>query len=1042
MHHLELAVLVCIFGIEAQVYQNRHSGLLGLLAAAQRKLHLDQLAVGGLFGGDVLGGVGGGAAAFAKGCLAARGDGKVGQGRLVALVQLGGNRHIFSRFIQCIQKGGIAQVGALQIVLLFGGKLAGKGQLGDILGGTGLQGAAFAGGFADGSSNGAQLAGDAFLAVSSGNRICKGHAHTGSARAVVGVVGVHGDFIAGAGVQLGVPCFPAELGALGQARGLQANVAERLAAVNAEGVCFQLGFDFGTFGQFVNRRIDLVGKFHGAGVVALAVYGYCIRTGVGAGIGICYGVVGVFGQVAAVSNRNSGLLLAAVISKLGGFLGDAQCKVIRHKALGVNGKVGRGRAGGGVCAFFKAGGHGVAARIGGGFIAVIVNTRVAITRIVVAYLIGTGAVGGACGHRGGGFITIGVICHGHAAAAIGLFDLVGKLRGVGVVALAGHGYGIRTGVGAFIGVFYGIVGAFGHFAALSSQNSGLLFAAVISKLGGAQRKVIRHNALVGNAEISRGRVGVVVVAFVKVSGHGVVAHIGGGRGALGIVGVISAGVGVAYIAGAVLCRRGDGLAVNIALAHGYGAAALGLLNGQGGGDAVQHAGAVFVGGAFKIHANGVFAGLGRGYIAPFAAALFFIEQRKRALGIGLVQTNLVHRGQGALLLVNSGNRVAKAAAGFHGGQRARKDRKFAGVVGKGAAGKGAALIVALAGERVGNFRVGVFDTGAVRRVSDRVIVAIKLQGLAVDGKFKLAFLQGLILAVITAGDEILLHRYFAGVGRNAALGRAGNGAQFVVVLLVAGQLNAAGRDGALAAVSCIVGDAAEISRNLAFISWNHAVQSDHSLLIGCQIGAAVIHFFVGLHRQLGVNGFGGDIQSKGGLGGVVFLGIVGREKEFGAGGACGRDRIGVFSAPFALNLAGHIGIAAFQDKIFGLNFICQFAHSKAILSAQRGVLHWRCRKGLGADGNRDLGNHVGLGGGVANRAHFAADGKIKGARLGGLKCISGGRVESGLYIFVIPQNKGGQAGSAHGRLGYTKAFCGGVVDAGDGAGRKCIGVII
>ena len=649
----------------------------------------------------------------------------------------------------------------------------------------------------------------------------------------------------------------------------------------------------------------------------------------------------------------------------------------------MNGKVGRGRAGGGVCAFFKSGSHGVAARISGGRFAFGIGGAVS-ALVGVAYA--SCSVGGACGHRGRGFITIGVICHSHAAAACGLFDLVGKLHGVGVVALAGHGYGIRTGVGAFIGVFYGIVGTFGHFAALSSQNSGLLFAAVISKLGSVQRKVLRHNALGGNAEISLGRAGLMGVAFGKGGSHGVVAHIGGGRGALGIVGALSAGVGVAYIAGAVLCLWGDGLTVNIALLHGYGAAALGLLNGQGGGDAVQHTGAVFVGGAFKIHANGITAGHGGGFGAPLAAALL-IAQRKRALGIVFLQNIVAHRGQGVLLPANSGDRAAKAAAGFHGGQRARKDRKFAG-----AAGKGAACIVAFAGERVGNFRVGVFGAGAAMGVSDRII-RIRLQGLAVGGQHKLAFLQGLRSAGIAAGGEILLHRHFAGVGRNAALGRAGIGTQFVVVLLVAGQRNAAGRDGALAAVGFIVGNTANRGRNLACIGGDHAIQSDRSLLIGGQIGAAVIHFFGGLHRQLGGNGFGGDIQSKGGLGGVVFLGIFGCEKEFGAGSACSRDRVGVFSAPFAINLAGHIGIAAFQNKIFGLNAICQFAHSTAILGAQRGVLHWRCRKGLGADGNRNFECLIKRGGSAANRTHAAADGKIEGARLGGLKCISGGRVE-------------------------------------------------
>ena len=513
-----------------------------------------------------------------------------------------------------------------------------------------------------------------------------------------------------------------------------------------------------------------------------------------------------------------------------------------------------------------------------------------------------------------------------------------------------------------------------------------MFAAVISKLGSVQRKVVRHNALGGNAEISRGRVGVEVVAFVKVSGHGVVAHIGGGRGALGIVGAISAGVGVAHFAGAVLCLWGDGLTVNIALIHGYGAAALGLLNGQGGGDAVQHTGAVFVGGALKIHTNGVFAGLGRGVIAPFAAALL-IAQRKRALGIVFLQNIVAHRGQGVLLPANSGDRAAKAAAGFHGGQRARKDRKFAG-----AAGKGAACIVAFAGERVGNFRVGVFGAGAAMGVSDRVILA-GLQGLAVGGQHKLAFLQGLRFAVITAGGEILLHRHFAGVGRNAALGRAGIGTQFVVVLLVAGQRNAAGRDGALAAVGCIVGDAAEISRNLAFIGGDHAIQSDRSLLIGGEINAAVIHFFGGLHRQLGGNGFGGDIQSKGGLGGVVFLGIFGCEKEFGAGSACSRDRVGVFSAPFAINLAGHIGIAAFQNKIFGLNAICQFAHSTAILGAQRGVLHWRCRKGLGADGDGQ-GAYSAVTGAVAEGIRvFTAHGNRVGANFFSGKGVKGGALQ-------------------------------------------------
>ena len=673
-------------------------------------------------------------------------------------------------------------------------------------------------------------------------------------------------------------------------------MAERLAAVNVDGVCFQLGRDFGTFGQFVNRRQDLIGKLHGAGVVALAGHGYFIRTGVGAGIGICYGVVGVFGQLAAVSNQNSGLLLAAVISKLGGFLGDAQCKVVRHKALGVDGKVGRGRAGGGVCAFFKAGGHGVAARIGGGCGACGIVSAIS-AGVGVALLVDV--VGGACGHRGRGFITIGVICHSHTAAAVGLFDRVSACHTAGVVALAGHGYGIRTDINAFIGVFYGIAGAFGHFAALSSQNSGLLFAAVISKLGGAQRKVIRHNALVGNAEISRGLAGIVGVAFGKGGSHGVVAHIGGGRGALGIVGAISAGVGVAHFAGAVLCLWGDGLTVNIALLHSHGAAALGLLNGQGGGDAVQHAGTVFVGGTFKIHTNGVFAGLGRGFIAPFAAALF-IAQRKRSLGIGIVQNIVAHRGQGVLLLVNSGDRVAKAAAGFHGGQRARKDRKFAG-----AAGKGAACIVAFAGERVRNFRVGVFDAVAAMGVSDRII-RIRLQSLAVGGQHQLAFLQGLRFAVITAGGEIFLHRHFAGVGRNAALGRTGIGTQFVVVLLVAGQLNAAGRDGALAAVGFIVDNAANRGRNLACIGLDHAVRSDRSLLIGSQIGAAVIHFFGGLHRQLGGNGFGGDRNGEFNIQGGVGAGILRGKAEGGLFVSHGRG--GAAEGPGAIRLNGCITV--------------------------------------------------------------------------------------------------------------------------------------
>ena len=167
------------------------------------------------------------------------------------------------------------------------------------------------------------------------------------------------------------------------------------------------------------------------------------------------------------------------------------------------------------------------------------------------------------------------------------------------------------------------------------------------------------------------------------------------------------------------------------------------------------------------------------------------------------------------------------------------------------------------------------------------------------------------------------------------------------------------------------------------------------LTIG-QTSAAVIHFFSGLHRQRGGNGFGGDLQSKGGLGSAVFLGIFGCEKELGTGSANGGNRIGGFSAPFALNSAGHIGIAAFQNKIFGSNALCQIAHGLAILGAQLSVLHRLCRKGLGADGNRDLGSHVELGGSAANRAHAAADGKIKGARLGGPKCISNGRVKSGL----------------------------------------------
>ena len=758
MHHLELAVRVCIFGIEAQAYQNRHSGLL---AAAQRKLHLDQLAVGGLFGGDVLGGVGGGAVGCTKGCLAARGDGKAGQGGLVApitLVQLGGNRHLVSRFVQYGQKGRIAQMSALQIVLLFGGELAGKGQLGNIRRGTGLQSAVFTGGFADGSSKSAQLIGDALLAVSRSNGIYKFYAHRGSALAVVGVSGVHGDFIAGsAGVraQLGVPCFPAELGALGQALGLQADMAEGLAAVNAGGVLSQLGYDPGALGQGVTGRLDLIGKLHAAAVVALAGHGYFIRTGVGAGFGILHGIVGAFGQITALGHRNGGLLFAAGISEFSA----AQRKVIRHKALGRNAEIGRGRAFGGVCGCGKAGGHGVAAHLGGGRGAFGIGGAVSAC-VGVAYLID--AVGGTFGHRGGGGFTIGVICHAHAAAALGLADRVRIFHAAGVVALAGHGERIVTGVGAFRG---------GHFviAVLQSgrTHGRLLHLAVISKLGGAQRKVLFRKALGGNAEIGCGRAGLMGGGFGKASGHGVAAHLGGGCGALGIGGAISASVGAAHLTGAVLRLRGNGLAVNIAFVHGHAAAALGLLNGQGSGDAVQHTGAVFVSGAFKIHANGVFTGHGGGFGAPLAAALL-IAQRKRALGIGFVQNIVVHRGQGVRLLVNSGDRTAKAAAGFHGGQRACKDRKFAG-----AAGKGAACIVALAGERVGNFRVAVFSAGAamgvgyfvIRSCGQRVSVGI-LQSQFVG-------IQPLLLSVIAAGNEILLHRHFAGVGRNAALGRAG-----------------------------------------------------------------------------------------------------------------------------------------------------------------------------------------------------------------------------------------------------------------------------
>ena len=531
-------------------------------------------------------------------------------------------------------------------------------------------------------------------------------------------------------------------------------MAERLAAVNVDGVFRQFGYDLGACGQCVNRRIDLVGKLHDAGVVALAGHGYFIRTGVGAGFGICYGVVGVFGQLAAVSNRNGGLLLAAVISKFS----IAQRKVIRHKALGVNGKVGRGRADGGVCAFFKAGSHGVAARIGGGRFAFGIGGAIS-ALVGVAYA--SCSVGGACGHRGRGFITIGVICHSHTAAAVGLFDRVSACHTAGVVALAGHGYGIRTGDGAaFVTINCTVI-----FCSQAGLKLRLLHFAVISKLGRAEFNIVICQFL------GRNRKAVCSCSFIidaiginKSSRY----RIFSGVYRRFITVVVITRIAVAYISrsvGGAGGHRGGGFITIGVIFHGHGAAARHLVDHKLGCNAVQHAGSIsiFVV-AIKINAYGVSAGQQiLLHIRPLAA-FCLIAQLQIACAcyvftVAITQPDSIGFNLERRIIIYSD--ITQLAC-------CHRHRQLLDLKAALTARKSASCIVIQTGQLIGHSGIFIATATAAARVGYFVIRSCgQLVSVGIlQGQF--VGIQRLICAVITASVKIFTHSYHAGVGRNAA----------------------------------------------------------------------------------------------------------------------------------------------------------------------------------------------------------------------------------------------------------------------------------